>query len=301
MKRRNHISLRAGLLFALPAAVYMLIFVGYPMIQNFILSFKNVDVYTFSDTAKQSFVGFSNYTELFAGEEAILSTAIINTLIFTVISIFFQFFIGFGLALLFSKKFKGSSFFRGVTTISWLLPVTVAGLLFKFMFASKGGIINQLFMSLHLTHAPLEWLLDPKLAMAAIIVANIWIGIPFNMMLLITGLTTIPEEIYESSKLDGANKFQTLFKITIPMIRPAIMSVLTLGFVYTFKVFDLVWVMTKGGPINSTELVSTYAYKLSFEQFQFSKGAAAANILFLILFVVGIFYIKLINDEEEVM
>ena len=99
MKRRNHISLRAGLLFALPAAVYMLIFVGYPMIQNFILSFKNVDVYTFSDTAKQSFVGFSNYTELFAGEEAILSTAIINTLIFTVISIFFQFFIGFGLAI----------------------------------------------------------------------------------------------------------------------------------------------------------------------------------------------------------
>ena len=85
---------------------------------------------------------------------------------------------------------------------------------------AKGGIINQLFMSLHLIHAPLEWLLDPKLAMIAIVVANIWIGIPFNMMLLITGLTTIPEEIYESSKLDGANKFQTLFKITIPMIRP---------------------------------------------------------------------------------
>lgn len=301
MKRKNHISMKAGFLFALPAAIYMLIFVGYPMIQNFILSFKNVDVYTFADASKQAFVGFSNYTELFAGEDAILSTAIINTLIFTVVSIFFQFFIGFGLALLFNKKFKGSAFFRGVTMISWLLPVTVAGLLFKFMFASKGGIINQLFMSLHLIDAPLEWLLDPKLAMAAIVVANIWIGIPFNMMLLITGLTTIPEEIYESSKLDGANKFQTLFQITIPMIRPAIMSVLTLGFVYTFKVFDLVWVMTKGGPINATELVSTYAYKLSFEQFQFSKGAAAANILFLILFVVGIFYIKLINDEEEVM
>lgn len=217
------------------------------------------------------------------------------------VSIFFQFFIGFGLALLFNKKFKGSSFFRGVTMISWLLPVTVAGLLFKFMFASKGGIINQLFMSLHLINAPLEWLLEPKLAMAAIVAANIWIGIPFNMMLLITGLTTIPEDIYESSNLDGANKFQTLFLITIPMIRPAIMSVLTLGFVYTFKVFDLVWVMTKGGPINATELVSTYAYKLSFEQFQFSSGAAAANILFLILFAVGIFYIKLINDEEEVM
>ena len=301
MKRKHTMGAKAGLIFAIPAAVYMLIFVGYPMIENFILSFKNVDVYSFADASKQSVVGFQNYIELFTDKDAVLGTAIINTLIFTVASIFFQFFIGFGLALLFSKKFKGSSFFRGVTMISWLLPVTVAGLLFKFMFASKGGIINQLLMSLHLIDAPLEWLLEPGLAMVAIVVANIWIGIPFNIMLLITGLTTIPEEIYESSRLDGANKIQTLFKITIPMIKPAIMSVLTLGFVYTFKVFDLVWVMTKGGPINATELVSTYAYKLSFEQFQFSKGAAAANVLFLILLAVGIFYIKLINDEEEVM
>lgn len=185
--------------------------------------------------------------------------------------------------------------------ISWLLPVTVAGLLFKFMFASSGGIINQFLMGLHLIQAPIDWLLEPGSAMTAIIVANIWIGIPFNMMLLITGLTTIPEEIYESAHLDGANKIQTLFRITIPMIKPAIMSVLTLGFVYTFKVFDLVWVMTKGGPVNATELVSTYAYRLSFEEFKFSKGAAAANILFMILLVVGCFYIKLINDEEEAM
>jgi len=132
----------------------------------------------------------------------------------------------------------------------------------------------------------------------AIVIANIWIGIPFNMMLILTGLTTIPDEIYESANLDGANKLQTLFQITIPMIKPAIMSVLTLGFVYTFKVFDLVWVMTKGGPINSTELVSTYAYRLSFEEFQFSKGAASANVLFVILLIVGMFYIKTINDDE---
>ena len=230
-----------------------------------------------------------------------MTKSIVNTLIFTVGSIFFQFFIGFGLALLFSRKFRGCSFFRGVTMISWLLPVTVAGLLFKFMFASSGGIINQFLMGLHILDAPLDWLLEPQSAMAAIIVANIWIGIPFNMMLLITGLTTIPSEVYESANLDGASKLQTLFSITIPMIKPAIMSVLTLGFVYTFKVFDLVWVMTKGGPVNATELVSTYAYRLSFEEFQFSKGAAAANVLFLILLVVGCFYIKLINDEEEAM
>ena len=290
-----------GIAFALPAVIYMVIFIGYPMVQNVLLAFKNVDVYTFSKPDQQQFIGLHNYIELFTGQNSILSRSIVNTLIFTVGSIFFQFIIGFALALLFNKKFKGASFFRGAAMISWLLPVTVAGLLFKFMFASTGGIVNQFLTQLHLVGKNVDWLLESGPAMIAIIVANIWIGIPFNMMLLTTGLTTIPEEIYESCSLDGANWYQKLFLITIPMIKPAIMSVLTLGFVYTFKVFDLVWVMTKGGPVNATELVSTYAYRLSFEEFQFSKGAAAANILFLILLVVGCFYIKLINDEEEVM
>ena len=296
--KRMDTAAKMGFLFALPAVIYMMIFIGYPMIQNVILSFKNEDVYTFADASKQSFVGLSNYKDLFTGSNSILTKAITNTLVFTVGSIFFQFIIGFGLALLFNKKFPGCSFFRGMTMISWLLPVTVAGLLFKFMFASSGGIINQFLMGMGLVEQPLDWLLKPELAMVAAVVANIWIGIPFNMMLLITGLTTISGDIYESASLDGASKIQTLFLITIPLIKPAIMSVLTLGFVYTFKVFDLVWVMTKGGPVNSTELVSTYAYRLSFEEFQFSQGAAAANILFLILLVVGCFYIKTISDDE---
>lgn len=287
-----------GLLFSLPALIYMMVFIGYPMIQNLILSLKNVDVYTFAKPEAQAFVGLQNYKELFTDANSILSKSILNTLIFTVGSIFFQFIIGFGLALLFNQKFPGSSFFRGVTMISWLLPVTVAGLLFKFMFQLNGGIINQFLMSAHLIKQPVEWLLNGNTAMAAIITANIWIGIPFNMMLILTGLTTVPEEIYESASLDGANKLQKLIHITIPMIKPAIMSVLTLGFVYTFKVFDLVWVMTKGGPINSTELVSTYAYRLSFEEFQFSRGAASANILFLILLFVGFFYLRTISDDE---
>lgn len=287
-----------GLLFSLPALIYMMVFIGYPMIQNLILSLKNVDVYTFAKPEAQAFVGLQNYKELFTDANSILSKSIFNTLIFTVGSIFFQFIIGFGLALLFNQKFPGSSFFRGVTMISWLLPVTVAGLLFKFMFQLNGGIINQFLMSIHLIKQPVEWLLNGNTAMAAIITANIWIGIPFNMMLILTGLTTVPEEIYESASLDGANKLQKLVYITIPMIKPAIMSVLTLGFVYTFKVFDLVWVMTKGGPINSTELVSTYAYRLSFEEFQFSRGAASANILFLILLFVGFFYLRTISDDE---
>ena len=246
MKRNYFPTGILGLLFALPALIYMMVLIGYPMVQNLILSLKNVDVYTFADNTKQQFIGLQNYIELFSNESSVLSQSILNTVVFTLFSILFQFVIGFALALLFNKKFAGCSFFRGVTMISWLLPVTVVGLLFKFMFQVNGGIINQFLVQLNLISEPIEWLLNADSAMTAIIIANIWIGIPFNMMLILTGLTTIPEEIYESAKLDGSSKFQTFYAITVPMIKPAIMSVLTLGFVYTFKVFDLVWVMTKG-------------------------------------------------------
>lgn len=299
MKKKYISEKYLGIAFSLPALIYMIVFIGIPTFQNFILSFKNIDVYTFADKTQQSFIGLKNYIELFSGKNSILERSMFNTLTFTVFSILFQFVIGFALALLFNRQFTGSSFFRGATMISWVLPVTVVGLLFKFMFQVKGGIINQFLMSIGIIQEPVEWLLQSKSAMAAIITANIWIGIPFNMMLITTGLTTIPEEIYESAKLDGAGKVVTLFRITIPMIKPAIMSVLTLGFIYTFKVFDLAWVMTKGGPVNATELMSTFAYRLSFEEFQFSKAATAANVLFLILFVVGIFYIKTIDESEE--
>ncbi len=131
--------------------------------------------------------------------------------------------------------------------------------------------------------APIEWLLKPMNAMWSIVIANTWIGIPFNMILLTTGLTTIPKDIYESAAIDGAHAVQRFFRITLPLLKPAMMSLLVLGFIYTFKVYELVVIMTKGGPVNATEMMSTYAYKLSFDQFHFSQGAAAANIMFLVL------------------
>jgi multiple sugar transport system permease protein len=300
MNKRKAVGSQALLAaaFVMPALIYMIVFIGYPIIQNILLSLKNVDVFNFIRPEAQEFIGLENYRNLLTGTESILPKAIANTLVFTAGSIFFQFIIGFALALLFNRKFPGCSFFRGVSMISWLLPVTAVGLLFKFMFATAGGIVNQFLMGLHIVGQPVEWLLSGNTAMTAIIIANIWIGIPFNMMLILAGLTTIPAEVYESAGMDGAGWFRRLVFITVPMIKPAIMSVLTLGFVYTFKVFDLAWVMTKGGPVNATQLVSTYSYRLSFEELLFSRGAAAANVLFVILLVVGIFYIRTIDDNE---
>ena len=135
--------------------------------------------------------------------------------------------------------------------------------------------------------------------MLVVIIANIWIGIPFNTILISTGLTTIPQELYESAAIDGANGRQAFFRITVPLLRRTIESVLVLGFIYTFKVYDLVYVMTSGGPVNSTHLLSTYSYKQSFELFNYSVGSAVANMLLVILLLVGIVYLRITMSGED--
>ena len=207
--------------------------------------------------------------------------------------------IGFALALFFSKKFALSKPIRGILLVPWMIPVTVTALMFKLLFATDIGVINYILRSLHIIEENIEWLTTPGTAMFALIFANVWIGIPFNMILISTGLTTIPKELYEGASIDGANKVQSFINITLPLLKPTIESVLILGFIYTFKVYDLVYVMTNGGPVNSTHMLSTYSYKLSFEMFQYSKGSAVANVLLIILMIVGVFYIKATTKGED--
>lgn len=285
-----------GYLFVFPALLYMFLLVGYPIVSNFILGFQDVTVMTMSNPVKP-FVGLENYKTLFA--DGVLRTSIVNTFVFTVACIAFQFIIGFALALFFNRGFAFAKPIRGLLMIPWMIPMTVTALMFKFMFTSNVGIVNQLLQMVGLLDKPISWLIQPGTAMFSLIVANIWIGIPFNMILLATGLTTIPQELYETASIDGANRIQTFFGITLPMLKTAIESVLILGFIYTFKVFDLVFVMTNGGPVNSTHLLSTYSYKLSFSLFKFSQGAAAANILFVILFAVSVVYLRFVYSDKE--
>ena len=283
--------------FVIPAVIFMLLLIGYPLIYNIILSFQNVDLSSLT-SGKSSFIGFENYKQLFATD--VFGISVFNTIIYTVGSVVFQMLIGFLLAMFFSMKFRLASFLRGLIMIAWLIPLTITALLFKFMMRENAGVVNEMLMSLGVIDNPIQWLSDPKISLWSVIIANIWVGIPFNMLLLSTGLSNLPEDVFEAANLDGANWFQKLIHITIPLLRPVILVVLMLGFIYTFKVFDLVYVMTGGGPINSTEVLSTVAYRFSFDDFDFSMGAATANILFLILFVISLVYLRLIKDDEVI-
>lgn len=289
--RRN-----VGIWFVVPALVYMLAFVGYPIVNNIILSLQDVNVRTLLSPDKP-FVAFNNYIEIF--KDSVFRTSLWNTLIFTVGSLVFQFLIGFLLALFFSRNFKFAKPIRGLLMMPWMIPITITALIFKFIFGTDVGILNYILKSLGLIGQNIDWLTSPGTAMIALIAANVWIGIPFNMILISTGLTTIPSELYESAAIDGANKRQSFFRITLPLLRPTIESVLILGFIYTFKVFDLVYMMTGGGPVNATQMLSTYSYKLSFDMFKYSKGSAVANVLFVILLIVSMFYLKYTYTEED--
>ncbi|MEC1346876.1 sugar ABC transporter permease [Bacillus haynesii] len=284
-----------GCFYLFPAVLFMLALIGYPLIYNMILSFQNVSL---ANIASQdiSFIGIDNYQRL--AQDKVFWASLKNTLLYTAGSVVFQFAIGFLLALFFSMKFRLAPFLRGLMMVSWLIPLTVTALLFKFMMASNEGVLNQLLLSWGMIDNPIPWLSDPNIAIWSVIIANIWVGIPFNMLLISAGLSSLPEDVYESASLDGANSFQKFIHLTLPLLRPVITVVMMLGFIYTFKVFDLVFVMTGGGPVHATEVLSTVSYRYSFDEFQFSMGAASANVLFFILLLVSLVYLRLIKKDE---
>lgn len=285
---------RAGYAFVLPAIIFLLLLVIYPLFYNITMSFRDVTLQTFN--GEQEFVGLQNYIDVLS--MPVVRRAIFNTIFFTVVSLIFQFIIGFALALLFSQKYALAKISRGLLMVCWLIPVIVFASIWKWIFAGDtSGILNYILMQIHVIDEPISWLTTPNGAMAALIISNIWRGVPFNMLLLATGITTLPSDVFEAAVVDGASKVQSFFKITVPLLKPTIISVITLGFINTFKVFDLIFVMTKGGPLDSTQILATESYKMSFTNFEFGQGAAVANIMLILMLIVGFVNLKLTEKE----
>lgn len=285
-------------LFVLPAILFLLAFIVYPIFYNFVLSVCKIDL-TFFANREYNFVGLDNYVEMFTAADGLLLTAIKNTLIFTCVSIPILLFVSFGLALLLQQNTRLNRFIRAALLIGYILPQTVTAMVFNLMFLKDGGIINAFLMRLGLVQSPIGFLIDGRWAMVVLIVTNVWISFPFSMLLFTAGLGTIDHQVIEAAMLDGAGWWRRLISVIIPSIRDTIAIVLTLGVINTFKVFDIVYVMTGGGPGNATQMLSTYAYKLSFSLFKYDMGAVVSNVLFIILFLVGLIYIRTIKRGSD--
>jgi multiple sugar transport system permease protein len=285
----------SGYLYIIPAILFMTMLVGYPIVYNVLLSLQQSDIMSFN-TGNIVFNNFENYRQVL--NDTLFWTALKQTFLFTVFCILFQFVFGLIFALFFNLDFSLAKPIRGLVLVAWMIPLTVTGMLFKFMLSPSIGVINYLMVSLRIVKEPIGWLVSENLALWSIIITNTWVGIPFNMILLSTSMSTIPKELYESAAIDGSTGWNNLIHITLPLIRTAIMAMLMLGLIYTFKVFDLIFVMTGGGPVNATEVLSTISYRLSFNIFNFGQGAAVANILFLILLLVSAGYLKMLDKED---
>lgn len=292
---RERATRRLGLAMAAPAITYILVFLAFPLLYNVFLSLVDANGAKLV-SGDLSFNSFANYS--YTLSDPGFWNSLILSLIFTSVCLVLQYIAGFALALYFQRPFPGNGIIRAILLVGWILPPVVTGTIFKWLFDSDYGLLNYILESLHLISEPVQWLTTGPTAMAAVIIANLWVGIPFNMLLLLSGLHTIDQTLYEAAQVDGANSWQQFWKITFPIMKPVTISVLLLGVINTYKVFDLIYTMTKGGPVDSTTTLPVYTYLKTFQVFQFGYGAAASVLTLLLPLGLSWFYVRSLRKEQ---
>ncbi|MGV2104594.1 carbohydrate ABC transporter permease [Agrobacterium vitis] len=273
---------------------FLLVMSGLPLLYNIVMSFQEVDMFSLG-TFSRPFVGFQNYIDLMAQPETL--PIFTNTAIFVVASIAGQFLLGFGLALFFGVGFPGSSWLRGLFLVSWIMPGLVVGATWNWILSGDFGVFNYMLRETGLISANIFWRSDPAYALWAVIIANIWLGTSFNMILLSVGLSGIPKDLYEAAQLDGATVLQRFFTITLPMMRSSIGALVSLGLIFTLQQFDLFAAITSGGPANASNVAQYWAWDLSFRQYDFAKGATVSVIMTVFVLLASLVYVRSTRHE----
>jgi multiple sugar transport system permease protein len=282
-------------LFVAPAAIFIGLLMVYPLVYNVSLSLHDVAIGNFL-AGDAPFVGLENYEQAF-GDPALWHALLISFL-YTGGSILFAFVIGFALALFFEHAFPGGGTMRAVLLLGWVLPTVVSGTVWRWMLEGENGVVNFFLQRLGLLQSPIFWLTESDTALIGVTIATVWMTVPFTMILLLAGLQGISQSLHEAAQIDGANGWQRFFHITLPMMRPVALTVVLLTFIFTFKTFDNVYVMTRGGPGNATNILPIYAYDLGFRFYRFSEGAVVTTVLLLVSLGLSLIYFWLSRREE---
>ena len=286
----------AKILFVVPAALTIVALFGYPVLKNLVMSFQNYTLRTFI-SGQAPWVGLKNYLTVVTDE--LFTKALTNTALFTIGSIIGQFVIGMLLALFFHKNFPLNGVLRALFLLPWLLPLIVGSAAWRAVLEQDSGILNVILENIGIIDAPIPWLTSPNVALIAVILVNIWLGVPFNLTLLYSGLQDIPDELYEAGALDGASGWKAFWNITWPNLRAVVSVVLMLGVIYTLKVLDIILGLTQGGPANATQTIALMSYQRSFVEFKFGEGAALSNILILISLIFAIIYLRATRRQVD--
>ncbi len=278
---------------SLPALSIVALLVIYPTIAGIIMSFKNYTIYTFWNP---HFVGFKNYVAIFADPD--FYQALWNTVVWIVGSVTLQFVLGFILALFMWQPFKGRGIYAAFVFYPWALSGFAIGLLWSWLMNGTYGVINDILLKLHIISEPINFLSDPNWAMSAVIMINVWYGVPFFAIMLLAALQSIPKSVIESAKIDGAGPFIRLFSIIIPYIRPVILSTVLLRVIWIMNFPDIIYGTTRGGPAGVTNILPVYMINTVFYENDYSKASAAGVIMLLILLIYSIIFMKITSYEE---
>ena len=284
-----------GLLVAL-ALGYLLVFSAFPLVYNVVMSLQEVDLFSLA-SFDRPFVGLQNYRDVL-GDPASMQI-LRNTVVFVALSVACQLVIGFALALFFQLDFPGAGYLRGVFLAGWIMPALVVGAVWGWILAGDFGVLNHLLMSLGLTSEKIFWLSDPAVSLYAVILANIWLGVPFNMLLLSVGLAGIQDDVYEAAALDGATRAQRFFTITLPLMRAQLGAVIALGIIFTLQQFDLFAALSQGGPANASNVFQYWSWQLSFQDYQIGLGSAVSVLMIVFVVLVALIYVRSTRHEHQ--
>jgi multiple sugar transport system permease protein len=276
-----------GYVLLAPALLLIGIFLIFPIASAFVTSL-HID----SPVVEKRFVGMRNYDELLHDEIAL--GTIDFTLLFVGASVALEIVVGLLLGLIIHHAFRGRGLVRAVVLIPWAVPTVVAAVMWKYMLNDQYGLVNLLLYGGRI-EAYQAWLAEPGTARLAIIAADVWKTSSFVALLILAGLQTIPEELHEAARVDGAGALRRFFAITLPLLRPAILVAVLFRSMDAFRVFDLVYVMTQGAPANATSVLQFYGYQKMFPEQQFGYGAAVSVVVFLIIAVLSILTIRLVG------
>lgn len=276
----------------IPCFLFIIIFACYPILYSVYLSLHKIILGL--PGLGQPFVGLENYRELLHDKIALHS--LFNTLLFVFTTTFFEIVFGLGIALVINKHFRGRGMVRAAILVPWAIPTVVSSQMWRFIFNDKYGLLNFILFGSDTT-AYTAWLADPTTAFTAIVVADVWKTSSFAGLLILAGLQIIPDELYEAARIDGATSWQQFKKITLPLIKPAILVALLFRTMDAFRVFDLVFVMTQGGPADSTNVLQFYGYKKIFAEGLMGYGSTISVLVFLVTLIMSLFYIRVIGTR----
>lgn len=280
------------LAFMAPAAIFVGIFIYYPMISGSQMAFRNWNLNDLSDT---SWVGWGNFVALFENPE--FGTIVRNTVVWVVGSLVPQVVIGFALALFLKRKFRFRGAYQAFIFFPWAVSGFLIGMLFRWMFNAEFGVVNDLLMKFGLIQSPIPWLAEPGFAMTAIIVANIWYGVTFFAIMILAALQSVSDEMYEAAAIDGAGKIRTLFNITLPAISVTLGLTILLRIIWIFNFPDVIWAMTGGGPADQTHIITTYMIKIT-QEGDYGQASALGLIVVLTLMLFAAFYLMAVRPRK---